>query len=246
MEIFKKTDLAKASKATLIRKLNLQIAEEEKSLQNTYVEIGKLFVSAHKADANPAFETQMAIIQACEQRIEEYHSQIMDAKGLVKCECGAEVSRDHTYCPVCGKKLPKRSAPDGLHCPSCNRPVEKGTKFCPYCGTEIVNKLEGNCVCGEPLTPGNRYCTKCGREVVQPGVKVELDEPKPQARVCPKCGEPIVDGNRFCVACGEPVSEGETQAEQEAPAIPVQRVCPKCGEFAVEGNAYCTKCGAKI
>lgn len=246
MAILKKPGFPNAGKMALIRRLNLQIAEEEKSLQSTYAEIGKLYVSKHKADANPAFATQLAIIQACEQRIEEYRSQIMDAKGLVKCECGAEVSRDHTYCPICGKMLPKRSAPDGLHCPECHRSVDKGTRFCPNCGTEIVYKPEGKCECGAALIPGNRFCTKCGREVVQSSVEVALDEPKFQARVCPKCGEPVVDGNRFCVVCGEPITEGDAQPAQEAPAMPMKRVCPKCGEPVVEGNSFCTECGTEI
>jgi len=40
--------------------------------------------------------------------------------------CGASVSPDFVACPSCGHRV-------GGGCPHCNRPIQAGWKFCPYC-----------------------------------------------------------------------------------------------------------------
>jgi type IV pilus assembly protein PilB len=40
--------------------------------------------------------------------------------------CGASVSPDFVACPACGHHV-------GGGCPHCNRPIQAGWKFCPYC-----------------------------------------------------------------------------------------------------------------
>ena len=41
-------------------------------------------------------------------------------------ECGISVSPDFVACPSCGHHV-------GGGCPHCNRPMQTGWKFCPYC-----------------------------------------------------------------------------------------------------------------
>ena len=40
--------------------------------------------------------------------------------------CGAQVSPDFVACPSCGERV-------GGGCPHCNRPLQPGWKFCPFC-----------------------------------------------------------------------------------------------------------------
>ena len=52
--------------------------------------------------------------------------------------CGASVSPDFVACPTCGHRV-------GGGCPHCNKPVQAGWKFCPYCAqsTEVGPRRGG-------------------------------------------------------------------------------------------------------
>ena len=76
----------KTKEMTDIVKLNSSIADEEKKIRNSYVEIGKLYVSLHGEEHEPDFDKLMADVHEAEEKINDYRKQIGNIKGIVKCE----------------------------------------------------------------------------------------------------------------------------------------------------------------
>lgn len=90
-----------------IAKLNSAISDEEKRIDNSYLEIGKLYVSLHDAEHEADFDSLIAAIHESEAKVKDYQQQIKDIKGVVKCEkCGAEVPSNAAFCSSCGAPMP--------------------------------------------------------------------------------------------------------------------------------------------
>ena len=90
-----------------IAKLNSSVYDEEKKIDNNYLEIGKLYVSLHDADHEQDFDSLISAIHESEDKIKELKQQNSAIKGVVKCEkCGAEVSGDSAFCSSCGAPMP--------------------------------------------------------------------------------------------------------------------------------------------
>lgn len=103
----------KTKEMTDIVKLNSSIAEEEKKIRNSYVEIGKLYVSLHGENHEPDFDKLIADIQEAEEKISDYRYQIGNIKGIVKCKkCGADVPANSAYCNSCGAPMPVSETSD--------------------------------------------------------------------------------------------------------------------------------------
>ena len=89
-------------------KLNGAVAEEERKINATYSEIGKLYVSLHKDDCEEAFVAKIAAIAESEAKIADYKEQIKVVKGVQVCEkCKAEMPRGTAFCSACGAPMPK-------------------------------------------------------------------------------------------------------------------------------------------
>lgn len=233
-----------------IAKLNSQIKEEERVMQNAYIAIGKIYADLHRADFEEAFAAELAVIFSCEEKIEGYHCKIMETRGLIRCnECGAEVAKDHVYCPQCGKPLPKPGK-STLKCSACGETVNEDTNFCPKCGTKIVPPVpEKVCaVCGTQIKEGNLFCTNCGHKFAEVKQEPGQETKKQPVRACVKCGYLIRDGMNFCDHCGEPV---KTEVEAEDPTaesvqITGEKVCPKCGKPVAADMRFCAACGTEV
>lgn len=90
-----------------IAKLNSSISDEERRIDNSYLEIGKLYVSLHDAEHEADFDGLIAAIHESEGKIKDYQQKIKDIKGVVKCEkCGAEVPSNSAFCGSCGAPMP--------------------------------------------------------------------------------------------------------------------------------------------
>lgn len=123
-----------------IVKLTTQISEEEKKINDMYLQIGKLYVERYAMnnadmDINSCIET----IKASHASIENCKKMIEDLKGVEKCpSCGAEVENDALFCPLCGATVKVIEAPQqmpaGKICPACNAQVPEDSKFCTSCG----------------------------------------------------------------------------------------------------------------
>lgn len=90
-----------------IAKLNSAVYDEEKKIDDNYLEIGKLYASLHGENPDVDFAALIAAIHESEGKIVEYKQQIKDIKGVVCCEkCGAEVSSNAAFCSTCGAPMP--------------------------------------------------------------------------------------------------------------------------------------------
>jgi hypothetical protein len=76
------------------------------------------------------------------------------------------------------------------HCPKDGTMAPAGTKFCPECGSPMVQPATDACPnCGKE-TNGAKFCPECG-------TKIE----RAAAGVCPKCGAQTGSA-KFCPECG--------------------------------------------
>jgi ribosomal protein L32 len=75
-------------------------------------------------------------------------------------------------------------------CPNDGTLAAPGTKFCPECGTAMLQPAAATCPSCGAETMGAKFCPNCG-------TRVEAACPT----ACPKCGTPA-NGAKFCPECG--------------------------------------------
>ena len=86
----------------------------------------------------------------------------------------------------------KTAASSAARCPKDGTLAKPGTKFCPECGSPMIQPAASACPkCGAALAPGAKFCPECG-------AKLEL------ATHCPNCGADV-KGAKFCPECGTKV-----------------------------------------
>ncbi len=172
----------KAQEFSEISRINSIISEEEKKINATYYQIGKLYVSVHGSDGEESFSGMVATVLEGEQKINDYRKQIQDIKGVQRCEkCGAEVARGVSFCSSCGAAMPKveNSLPDDvIRCESCGTMVKRGMRFCTSCGEPMV------------------------LPTAQDIHSLNASEEPTIQKVCPNCGAEIEDDVAFCTECG--------------------------------------------
>lgn len=174
--------MQKAKEMSDIARLNSMISEEETKINNTYYQVGKLYVTMHPHDHEEEFAGMVASLAEAEEKIKSYRQQIQDIKGVVRCsQCGAEVQSGVAFCSSCGAPMPKV------------QPVN----------TEDMVRCEG---CGAMIKKGVRFCTSCGKPMVQVTVPEATDVPVTESavqdKVCPNCGAKIESDVAFCTECG--------------------------------------------
>lgn len=174
--------MQKVQEVSEISRVNSLISEEEKKINATYYQIGKLYVSVHGSDGEENFSGMVAAVLEGEQKINDYCKQIQNIKGVQRCEkCGAEVARGVAFCSSCGAPMPKveNSLPDDV-------------ARCENCGTMVKR--------------GMRFCTSCGKPMALPAAQdtphLNASEEPSTKKVCPSCGAEIEGDIAFCTECG--------------------------------------------
>lgn len=77
-------------------------------------------------------------------------------------------------------------------CPDCRQSVPEDSRFCPYCGHQIV--VFQKCPeCGKNLPPNARFCSSCGRAM----------DKKQRSKKCKGCGAANLPEATYCNGCGE-------------------------------------------
>ncbi|MEE1086926.1 MAG: zinc ribbon domain-containing protein [Schaedlerella sp.] len=176
-----------------ISRIENLIAEEKDRLDDTYCEIGKLYVSIHKNDNEELFSELLKDLSKTEKTIKNYLGQIAELRGLSLCEkCGAEVPKEAAFCGVCGEKMPMKQtenlAENQIQCMNCGKILEKGVNFCIFCGTPVNVTEEPAFITEEPA-----FIT---------------EEPEiPQEKICSKCGFKNEVDSLFCTECGNRLND---------------------------------------
>ncbi len=174
--------MQKAQELSEISRINSLITEEEKKINATYYQIGKLYVSVHGSDGEENFSGMVAAVLEGEQKINDYRKQIQNIKGVQRCEkCGAEVARGVAFCSSCGAPMPKVENPlpdDVIRCESCGTMVKRGMRFCTSCGKPMV------------------------LPTAQEPHSLNAPEEPTTKKVCPSCGAEVEGDIAFCTECG--------------------------------------------
>lgn len=254
-------------------KLNGMISEEEKKINNCYYQIGKLYVAMHRSDYEADFAGMIAAVSESEQKIKEFRSQILDIKGVLRCEnCGAEVAKGMAFCSSCGFAMPKVETFDTSKyekCPHCAAVIEKGMRFCTACGTALivetmpvaVTPLEETPVVTEipiPMvveTPVDEPVVKMPAFQTASDLQGEAEEMSQNTgKTCAGCGAALEEDAMFCTTCGKAVKEPEQKEEPAVEAEPEKETVTE-EETETEKEAvaeeaapksFCTNCGAKL
>lgn len=125
-------------------KLNSQISDEEKKINDFYLQIGKLYVSLHDENHEADFDELIRSLHESENKVKECRQQIKDIKGVVVCEkCGAEVSNGSAFCSTCGAPLPVVSPVEPAAAPEGEMSESKVEEAPEVKAEEAVQKPEG-------------------------------------------------------------------------------------------------------
>lgn len=128
---------------TEVTKLNGQISEQQKRIDNAYSQIGKLYYDLYNAEPDKEFAQWVGLIQEAQVQIKEIKEQIIRVKGTTRCpNCGSELQQGTLFCSVCGVKLEKSeesSALKGKFCQNCGTTIMEGQVFCANCGKNLTD-----------------------------------------------------------------------------------------------------------
>jgi rubrerythrin len=86
-------------------------------------------------------------------------------------------------------KAAEQASKNVARCPKDGTLAAAGTKFCPECGTPMIQPASTACPSCGAETRGAKFCPECGTKI----------EVKPAA--CPNCGAEA-KGAKFCPECG--------------------------------------------
>ncbi len=91
----------------------------------------------------------------------------------------------------------KQAQTMAARCPKDGTLAKPGTKFCPECGTTMIQPTVETCPkCGTP-TGGAKFCPNCGTKIEQAAAAAST--------VCRNCGTDA-QGAKFCPNCGTKMS----------------------------------------
>ena len=128
-------------------KYNSMISEEERRINELYVQIGKTYVDLHSDSCELPFTEMISGIKDAQAKIAEYREHIVQVKGVFTCpNCGEELPLNVAFCSACGTKIEKQEPvaqnPNTRYCQGCGAPMQDGYVFCINCGAKYEEPAE--------------------------------------------------------------------------------------------------------
>ena len=122
-------------------KYNTMISDEERRINECYVQIGKTYVDLHADSPELPFAEMVSGIKDAQAKIAEYREHIIQIKGVFTCpNCGEELPLNVAFCSACGTKIEKQEPvmpnPNIRYCQDCGAPLQEGYVFCINCGAK--------------------------------------------------------------------------------------------------------------
>ncbi len=215
--------------------------DAQKRVEESYVQIGKLYVAMHASDYDTAFETFFEQILQAEETVRQCRSKARELLGVVCCEgCGNDVSKEAAFCSKCGTAMPDRQAEDvsdKAKCAVCGRFVHKDETFCTFCHMPMMPISEKAIEKPEPVEDISE--TENAPVAAAEEVPLQTEE-----RDCPRCGKPVKAGLAFCTQCGQCMTDGDP-VPPSAMFTP-KKFCMTCGRVLTENARFCIGCGARV
>ena len=90
----------------------------------------------------------------------------------------------------------KQASASAARCPSDGTLAKPGTKFCPQCGTAMIQPEIAACPACGAQSGGAKFCPECG---------TKIEPAQPASTLCSKCGTDA-KGAKFCPECGTKMS----------------------------------------
>ncbi|MDL2258517.1 zinc ribbon domain-containing protein [Eubacteriales bacterium OttesenSCG-928-K08] len=119
-------------------KMNAEISRLEADIEDLQFELGKLYYSDNKQNADSPYNDIIVKIHKCEKEIHDCNQRILAHKGLEYCtHCGGVVANADEFCSKCGRRLNQshhKEEEDIYFCGNCGQKVEGDKQHCPYCG----------------------------------------------------------------------------------------------------------------
>lgn len=173
-----------------VSKINTQINDEEKKINEAYFQIGKLYFDIYKDSPDEKLATYVQIVKDSLNNIDTYNDQIREIKGIAICPtCGAEVVFQSAFCNACGTKMPLRAP---------SQPIPENSVQCSACGVYVSRDC--------------KFCTACGNVMTVPEPQIQVSAPSAQTpvaqnvgKICPSCGKSLSVDAVFCTGCGQQV-----------------------------------------
>lgn len=136
----------KAQELGKISRINGRIKDLNRTIKDTYLQIGQTIYSEHKDSPLPEVEALINKINDSFAEIKKYEAELEELKapkGIECPNCGTILEEDAAFCTNCGSKIePAEAKAEGEEapknvCPSCNNEVPEGTAFCSHCGAKL-------------------------------------------------------------------------------------------------------------
>lgn len=148
----------KAKEMAEVNRLNVQINSQKNTAEKIYTEIGRMVFENRDNWKDMDVSGQLEQLDSIQTEIIRLQEELLQVKGVRRCgSCGAEIDRNVAFCPKCGSvvETPEEEAedsqsqenqqeqesvkeePEVVICPGCNKEIEPGMMFCPYCGVKL-------------------------------------------------------------------------------------------------------------
>lgn len=134
--------MKKAKEFAEVTKLNGLITDEDRIMNDLYMQIGIKYFEMYSGTTDDNFIQLCSSIKECREKIASYEKEIQKMKHIKLCpECGQECSLNNAFCSACGVKLSEVEKEAAIYCQSCGKELTKEDVFCTKCGQKVEDKI---------------------------------------------------------------------------------------------------------